>query len=357
MIIIARHNQTKYKLTHNLSGISYFSNIYGLACDNVISYEVVAACGSILNVSKTSYPDLYWALRGGGNNFGLVTKFHVNAIQKSPTMWGGQRIYLKQAIPALIEAYYNLAYNLSKDGKAHQILSFAYGGTQLGNVAIAELEYEDATGGSAAIFDEYNAIDKRLVAQSATGVSTLLNLTTTLGAVASVDGLRQSFITWTAKLDYNVVNATQSAFFAELSSIQDAAGLVPSLALQVISVPMMEKTYQNGGNPLGLDPSSGPLMLALISIRWSNATDDARIQAFSERVQKKSLAAAKAAGKESSYLYMNYGNKVQDVVAGYGAQNKAKLLSISKKYDPSGVFEKLQPGYFKLNGAPAAEGK
>ena len=54
---------------------------------------------------------------------------------------------------------------------------------------------------------------------------------------------------------------------------------------------------------------------------------------------------------------MNYGNKVQDVVAGYGAQNKAKLLSISKKYDPSGVFEKLQPGYFKLNGAPAAEGK
>lgn len=98
-------------------------------------------------------------------------------------------------------------------------------------------------------------------------------------------------------------------------------------------------------------------MLALVSIRWSDPADDARIQAFSLRVQQRAVQAAKAMGKNTDYIYMNYGNGAQDVVAGYGAQNKARLEQISKKYDPEGVFEKLQPGYFKLNGAPDAAKK
>jgi FAD/FMN-containing dehydrogenase len=48
--------------------------MYGLACDNVESYELVTASGVIINVSQNKFPDLYWALRGGGNNFGLVTQ-------------------------------------------------------------------------------------------------------------------------------------------------------------------------------------------------------------------------------------------------------------------------------------------
>ena len=49
-------------------GISFFSNIYGWACDNVNSYDVVTASGVIINVSATQFPDLYWALRGGGSD-------------------------------------------------------------------------------------------------------------------------------------------------------------------------------------------------------------------------------------------------------------------------------------------------
>ncbi|EFX00462.1 FAD-binding domain containing protein [Grosmannia clavigera kw1407] len=57
-------------------GMSFFSGRYGWACDNVNSYEVVLADGSIRSVSYDSvYSDLYWALRGGGNNFGIVTSF------------------------------------------------------------------------------------------------------------------------------------------------------------------------------------------------------------------------------------------------------------------------------------------
>jgi FAD/FMN-containing dehydrogenase len=47
----------------------------GMACDNVVSFEVVTAEGDVLRVSEGEHPDLYWALRGGGGNFGVVTEF------------------------------------------------------------------------------------------------------------------------------------------------------------------------------------------------------------------------------------------------------------------------------------------
>lgn len=57
-------------------GVSFFSGEYGWACDNVYNYQVVTADGQIVDVNYDSeYSDLYWALRGGGNNFGLVTRF------------------------------------------------------------------------------------------------------------------------------------------------------------------------------------------------------------------------------------------------------------------------------------------
>jgi FAD/FMN-containing dehydrogenase len=49
-------------------GISFFSNEYGWACDNVISFELVTASGEIVTASTHHYPDLYWALRGGTFN-------------------------------------------------------------------------------------------------------------------------------------------------------------------------------------------------------------------------------------------------------------------------------------------------
>ncbi len=56
-------------------GIGYLTRKYGMTIDSVVGAEIVTASGDVLNVDEHSHPDLFWAIRGGGGNFGVVTRF------------------------------------------------------------------------------------------------------------------------------------------------------------------------------------------------------------------------------------------------------------------------------------------
>lgn len=69
-------------------GINFYGNQVGFGADTVVNYEVVLADGSLVEVNKSTYPDLFWSLKGGSSNFGIVTRFDVETI-KSRRVWAG----------------------------------------------------------------------------------------------------------------------------------------------------------------------------------------------------------------------------------------------------------------------------
>ncbi|HKC27444.1 MAG TPA: FAD-binding oxidoreductase [Jatrophihabitans sp.] len=74
-------------------GIGHLIRKYGLTCDNVLGAEVVTADGSVVHASAEENPDLYWALRGGGGNFGVATSFEMALHPVGPMVLGGVVFY------------------------------------------------------------------------------------------------------------------------------------------------------------------------------------------------------------------------------------------------------------------------
>lgn len=79
--------------------------------DNVLNYEIVLASGEIVNANTNDNRDLWLALRGGSNNFGVVTRFDFRTFPQGP-FWGGSIYYFGQSFPDQIDA---LVAELKKD--------------------------------------------------------------------------------------------------------------------------------------------------------------------------------------------------------------------------------------------------
>ncbi|KAI1373532.1 FAD-binding domain-containing protein [Hypoxylon crocopeplum] len=333
-------------------GISFFSGQHGWTCDNVISYEVVLGSGEIVTVDLNTNADLFWALRGGGGNFGIITQFVFHAFEQGP-MWGGFQFWeMHSTLTPLIDAMINYAEKGSvEDPKAALIVSFAYAQAYQMWVSSVMTHYPEPQppGSHPEVFDEFFKVENAF--HDSTRTESHSNHTVEV-ASNSPSGMRQSYWTFTHRVDRQLTLDILTIYQEEVVPILNLTGMMPPFVYQVITVSQLKAMRRNGGNALGLSGGDEPLLLIDLAPMWVLASDDEAVLTAFSNIVSRSQKLAEERGLDHPYLYMNYASQFQDPLTSYGQENKAKLLEVSKKYDPEGIFLNLNPGYFKFEGAP-----
>jgi FAD/FMN-containing dehydrogenase len=108
---------------------------HGLACDNLVSADVVDASGHRLTASAEENPDLFWAIRGGGGNFGVVTTFEYQ-LHPLESVYGGVLLYPRQHAFDLLSHYRDLTAKAPDELTAYASLMYGPDGAPLAGIAL-----------------------------------------------------------------------------------------------------------------------------------------------------------------------------------------------------------------------------
>ncbi|KAM0817437.1 putative FAD-binding domain-containing protein [Seiridium cardinale] len=347
-------------------GMSFFSNLYGWACDNVAQYEIALANGTILQASQNSHAGLYRALRGGSDNFGVVTKIWMDAypLEGGVMAAGGGSTSDSKSFGALLDAFVDLATRGAElDGKANQILTFQSivddTGKDLKTTGYAGLVYAEGLteGVLPGVFEPYRRVlHPRNEPPPGTSAPQRLLLNTTLrymvaqGPIGQPAGRRNTYWTKTFTLSRESMQIALDVFLETTRAIQMSGSvkeLTVALMLQPITTPILQSMMKRGGNSLGLD--NGPPRLTATSVMsWVDATDDDMVMRVNEQLVGTWEKQGIQQGLEDRFVYMNYAARKQRVVEGYGAKSRENLVRVAHEYDPGSVFQKLVTGYQKL---------
>tara|TARA_R110002003_G_scaffold171_13_gene14005 strand:+ start:44484 stop:45806 length:1323 start_codon:yes stop_codon:yes gene_type:complete len=325
-------------------GISFFASALGWGCDNVRNFELVSADGDILNVNYESYPDLYWALRGGGPNFGIVTRFDYETFPQGD-IFAGSIYYDHEHKDAVIQAFNT--YSNHGDPKAATWLSVV---NTKGKKMLAALAMYADPHPDAETLQPYLRIPNFGTSAKVRSMADMVHDI----AVVNVKDHRQNYTNHTFKFDADFVSWLADMYWKEMEengeSFETKQGCV--LVLQFITKEAVALMQRNGGNCLPLKEDEAPYLNVLMPSAWCDEKDDELVMTMVKKVFGLAIEEGKRRGLYVDYVYMNYASGHQDVLKGYGEENYGQLKAVAAKYDPEEVFQKLRHGYFKFGGAP-----
>ncbi|KAI4143492.1 MAG: hypothetical protein LQ341_002903, partial [Variospora aurantia] len=325
-------------------GSSYFID-HGFGCDNVVAYEVVLASGAVLNVTAEAHEDLFQGLKGGSSNFGIVTSFTLRTFELKG-IWGGNIFY--QAEPTVdqqLRAFHEFSGNNEYDVNAAVQMSISFS-PGFGIVFVNQPFYALPQVNPAALHPFTN-IQPQLGNQTA--LNNLAAFAIANGAL-SPDGARQ--MTWALSFenDLRTLHALYAAFNASVASIAQVAGISWSLTLEPIPKAFLRASARLGGNMLGVptNPRGNSLVLCDSSFTWTNENDTAVVRSAGLKLLADISKSARQLGTLTRWVDVNHADYTQDPIASYGSANQAILQDLSRRYDPTQVFQKVVPGGFKV---------
>ncbi|KAF2818784.1 FAD-binding domain-containing protein [Ophiobolus disseminans] len=333
------------------NGLSFFGSREGFICDNVVNYEVVLSSGDIVNASATENPKLWKALLGGGNNFGIITRFDLRTFEQGP-FWGGALFYFPPSFPSQVQAYCDKLHIPYASKETHIMISQGYtdafaalGGHFCMNQAYYTREVEKL-----AVLEPFVSVQPQIEAMNSLRMMTLEDAAKEQAAQSS-DGVRCAYMNTTVKADVTTLLAAAEIFNDSFQPLKELEGMTSAFTLQAYPVSLLEKC----NNSLGISADDGPLMSILLLNRWKNKDDDELVIGTFKKALERIDEDAASRGTAVPYKYMNYVYNFQDPIGSYGIDNHQELLKISREYDPEGLFQEGVPGGFKLGKASAIE--
>jgi FAD/FMN-containing dehydrogenase len=106
-------------------GFGYLARRFGWTVDNLVEVEVVTADGQLRTANRDQHPELFWALRGGGGNFGVVTRFSFRLHEVGPTITGGLIVWSAERATDVLAAYRDLTESAPRELTAAAIVRLA----------------------------------------------------------------------------------------------------------------------------------------------------------------------------------------------------------------------------------------
>jgi FAD/FMN-containing dehydrogenase len=147
---------------HSVGGIGFLSPERGWACDSVVNFEIVLSSGEIVDANATSHSDLFTALKGGTNNFGIVTRFDLKTYVQGP-LWGGVIVYSDTTDEQLLSTIVDFKSPDNFDPNAMFTFGFTFGaaqGTFAAEIALYHSRPEKVQG---SMFESFTKIQPQLL--------------------------------------------------------------------------------------------------------------------------------------------------------------------------------------------------
>ncbi|KAL3431352.1 hypothetical protein BDV09DRAFT_198803 [Aspergillus tetrazonus] len=317
-------------------GLSALGPATGWGCDNVLEVEVVLASGEIVQTSRTSYPDLFVALRGGSNNFGVVTKFTM-AAHPSNGIWGGFMAYPESEVPRQIRAYSDFMQSRSVDSLADPIQSYGWTSNRPVLFGTNILLYAKPHPHPPVL---QSFIDNTTTLHSTLRITTMADFAEEEDRY-QIPGFYTLYFTTTFAHDPSVYAPIVSEFNRSCRAVSAVENMNWYMSFQ-------PSAALNGENSLGLDPRDERLNVIILVAFFPNPEDSTVARNAANDLIRSIEEITRAAGVYRPFKYLNYADDSQDVIGGYGEQARAALQAASRKYDREGVFQSAVPGGFKL---------
>ncbi|KAJ5794716.1 hypothetical protein N7457_001315 [Penicillium paradoxum] len=318
-------------------GITFHSRERGFSCDNVYGYEVVLGSGEIIYVDEGSHRDLWVALKGGSNNFGIITRFDVATIPQG-NMWYSllSYNYTNAALWAHAKAFSDFMKPKNFDSAAMMGIFLDYAG---GELLLSDAMWYTKDVEKPAVYDAFAKIP------NLGGVATL---TTTDNVVELFGQNIPSNAQRAFQLTFSFRNPPANVYMQLFKIWETGVSRIANVDGMFIEFLVQPHPVTNGTNMFGLTPKRTDDVMIDMTASYANKADDVLVQRVITDIVNKQRALLKSDGHLIDFIYLNYADISQNVLKSWGKNNIAKLRAASKKYDPNGVFQKQVPGGHKI---------